>query len=138
MIELACAVLIGMTLHEAAHAWTAARFGDRTAELQGRVSLNPLAHIDPLGTLIVPVGTWLLLGIPAGWGRSVPIRRLLLSRTQYIAVLLAGPGANLWTAALFYTAGLEAGATVNVVLATFNMLPIPPLDGGRILQEVLR
>ncbi len=151
-------VLFAITLHEVAHGWAARYFGDRTAELLGRLSLNPLRHVDPVGTLLVP-GLLLLFGGPLiGWAKPVPVATSALRnpRRSMILVALAGPVANLGMALISCAvlAGIaklpgnatllawlalmaRAGIIVNVVLALFNLLPIPPLDGGRILIGLL-
>ncbi len=153
-------VIFAITLHEAAHGLVAARLGDRTAQLQGRVSLNPLRHIDPVGTLLVPA--LILLASKAaggamlfGWARPVPIvpSNLRSPRRDMGLVAAAGPLANLamalaWGLALklmgvfgsdgeFFPRMAIAGIFVNLALAVLNLVPVPPLDGGRILASLL-
>jgi Zn-dependent protease len=157
------AAVIAITLHEAAHGYAADALGDPTARLLGRVSLNPLRHVDPVGTLLVPgillVSQLLTIGrVEAmfGWARPVPvdIRRLYNPRWGMMWVALAGPAMNVLlafiAALLAHLAGLLDGdwvallyrsvalfMVVNLVLASFNMLPIPPLDGGRVVTALL-
>jgi len=155
-------VLFAITLHEAAHGYVARHFGDLTAYAQGRISLNPLRHIDPVGTILVP-GAILVLstlsGVGAflfGWAKPVPVNFSALRKPrQHMAwVAAAGPGANLvmtlaW-AVLYHVAPLLpeffevplgqmslAGIRVNLVLMFLNLLPILPLDGGRIVASLL-
>lgn len=156
-------VIYAITLHEAAHGYAARHFGDRTAELAGRISLNPLRHVDPVGTVIVPLGILLLSklagagGILFGWARPVPVNfhNLRRPKQDMLWVAAAGPGANLLMA-LFWTAMIKlafaiqassfamplalmgaAGVFINAILMALNLLPVPPLDGGRIAVSLL-
>jgi Zn-dependent protease len=151
-------VLFAITLHEVAHGWMARYLGDRTAEMLGRLSLNPLRHIDPLGTVLLP-GVLLACGFPLfGWARPVPVATGALRRPRraMVMVALAGPAANIlmglmWCGVLAAVLQIRSGQTldnwvvlmaqagikVNAVLVLLNLLPIPPLDGGRVLVGVL-
>ncbi|MBI4022637.1 site-2 protease family protein [Candidatus Berkelbacteria bacterium] len=142
LLALVVALGVGISVHEAAHAFVADLLGDSTAKNQGRVTLNPLAHLDPLGTVLLFVAGF-------GWGRPVPVNPRAFSRPALdeFLVALAGPASNLLTAALLGLAvqwlvppaGLLAGILVitiqiNLFLMLFNLIPIPPLDGSKVLH----
>lgn len=149
-------VLLAITVHEVSHGWVARHFGDQTASMLGRLSLNPLRHIDPVGTVLVPGLMLFLTGFVFGWARPVPVdaRNLRHPRRDMAWVAAAGPFANLcmaltwallaqvggaiggWAGApLVYMA--VAGIFINTILMVLNLLPLPPLDGGRVAVGVL-
>jgi Zn-dependent protease len=148
-------VLFAITLHEAAHGYVARYFGDMTAHAQGRISLNPVRHIDILGTIVVPLAILLLSGgkFLFGWAKPVPVNYSALRkpRRDMAWVAAAGPGANLamalaWALALkvslffpgaFFQEMARAGILVNLVFMFLNLIPILPLDGGRIVASLL-
>lgn len=153
-------VILAITLHEAAHGYVALRLGDPTAKRLGRVTLDPLAHIDPVGTVAVPVGLLLMSaftggGFIFGWAKPVPVNPNYFKNFNrgWMLVALAGPAANLLQAVLwalvlkavvifgitepFFANMAVAGISVNLMLMAFNLIPIPPLDGGRILRGLM-
>lgn len=155
-------VIFAITLHEAAHGYVARMFGDMTATQAGRVTLNPIVHIDLVGTLLVPLGILLLskvMGGPPllfGWAKPVPVNfgRLRRPKQDMLWVALAGPGSNLFMAILWamslrlmFEAGTGVdnfwfqmaviGIQINLVLMALNLFPLPPLDGGRVVYSLL-
>lgn len=163
---MAIPVVLAITLHEAAHGWVAYKLGDPTAKLHGRLTLNPLAHVDPFGTIILPILSYIFAGFIIGSAKPVPVNfhNLRNPKRDMIWVGAAGPGINLamalgcgilFQALILFTAQglsrsnfislillpvmlmLKEGIKWNVVLAIFNLIPIPPLDGSRILVGLL-
>lgn len=156
---MALPLILAVTLHEVAHGWVADKFGDSTARSLGRITLNPLKHIDPVGTVLVPLGMLLLTGFMFGWAKPVPVdfRRLHNPKRDMIWVALAGPGANLlmaiiWSlllvlahnsvhSAQWFALPLLGMAVIGVVanlgLMVLNLLPVPPLDGDRVMVGIL-
>ena len=154
---LALPVLFAITLHEAAHGYVARHFGDLTAYQAGRISLNPLRHIDPIGTVLVPLVMFMSAGFLFGWAKPVPVNfgRLRRPKQDMLWVAIAGPASNLFmailwimvaklalgssggTTAAWFLAMAQAGITINVVLMVLNLIPLPPLDGGRVAVSLL-
>lgn len=146
-------VLGSLTVHEAAHAWSADRLGDPTARMLGRMSLNPIVHIDPIGTILLPLVA-VFSNLPIiGWAKPVPVNvgRLQNPRRDFMLVAAAGPASNLLLASLGAVAirvglgpevltsdsPLVQVVLINVLLAVFNLVPVPPLDGGNVLAGLL-
>ena len=148
-------VLFAITVHETAHGWMALRLGDKTAMMLGRLTLNPFKHIDPLGTILIPGLMYMLAGFMFGWAKPVPVtwQNLKQPKRDMVFVAAAGPMSNLVMALLWALAiriglalgdaGLAlvfmgvAGIFINAILMVLNLLPLPPLDGGRVMTGLL-
>ena len=151
-------VLFAITLHEAAHGWVANKLGDPTARQLGRITMNPIKHIDPVGTIAIPLVLVMLSGFIIGWAKPVPVdmRHFKQPLLDMALVALAGPASNFLMAcgwALMITLSTtvlaetsiaiyllqmgKAGMTINLILMVLNLMPIPPLDGGRVVAGVL-
>jgi len=152
-------LLFAIVMHEVAHGYVALKFGDKTAQVLGRLSLNPLKHIDPIGTVIIPLVLLALGGFIFGWAKPVPINQQNLRNPRFnmVFVALAGPLSNLIMALIWAgiaKAGIaivnngyayllplvymgQAGIFVNIMLFILNIIPLPPLDGGRVISNLL-
>ncbi|MBA3948619.1 MAG: site-2 protease family protein [Acidobacteria bacterium] len=156
-LTLFAVLLVSLSIHEAAHAWAADKLGDPTARLLGRLTFNPIAHIDPIGTLLLP-GIAILTNLPIiGWAKPVPVNLTQLKhpRRDFMYIAAAGPASNLLQALILagaawvmfpsglsldggFAGGLLAqGIFLNVLLALFNLIPVPPLDGGNVIGGLL-
>ncbi len=159
IIIFAVPIIFAITVHEVAHGWVASKLGDQTAKILGRLTLNPIKHMDPIGTVLLPLLMILTMGIAFGWAKPVPIdwRNLRHPRRDMALVAAAGPLANLfmliiWILFLMLASGLaelashmipllvamaEVGIIINIVLIVLNLIPLPPLDGSRIVAAFL-
>jgi Zn-dependent protease len=156
-LALFALLLVSLSIHEAAHAWAADKLGDPTARLLGRLTFNPIAHIDPIGTLLLP-GIAIFTGLPIiGWAKPVPVNlnQLRHPRRDFMYIAAAGPASNLLQALilagaawLMFPGGIDPDASfggmllvqgifLNVLLALFNLIPVPPLDGGNVIGGLL-
>ena len=159
IVLFAIPIIFAITVHEVAHGWVASKLGDQTARMMGRLTLNPLKHMDPVGTVILPLVMIILTPYAFGWAKPVPVdwRNLRHPKRDMALVAIAGPGANLlmlimWVFFLVviesvnflpaYTALLlnnmaGVGIIINIILIVLNLLPLPPLDGSRIVAAFL-
>lgn len=153
LLIYAIPVLFAITVHEVAHGWVANKCGDSTAKSLGRLSLNPIKHVDPVGTIVVPAVLYFSSGFLFGWAKPVPINYNALNSPKrdmsYVAI--AGPASNfimaiLWLASIFLAIEMNSkfllemakiGISINLLLAVLNLLPLPPLDGSRVVSALL-
>ncbi|ABL02123.1 peptidase M50 [Candidatus Ruthia magnifica str. Cm (Calyptogena magnifica)] len=147
-------VLFSITVHETAHGWIASKLGDHSARMMGRLTLNPIKHIDPIGTILVPAFLYLTSGFIFGWAKPVPVNfnALRSPKKDMLWVAIAGPMSNFIMAIIWLVIILlvvnnidsqflidmgQVGVQINLILAVLNLLPLPPLDGGRIVSSLL-
>jgi Zn-dependent protease len=159
IVIYAIPIIFAITVHEVAHGWVASKLGDPTAKMLGRLTLNPIKHMDPIGTVVLPLIMIILTPYAFGWAKPVPVdwRNLRQPRRDMALVAVAGPAANLlmlifWSLFLVFVSSMSAfpaylnqllnamasmGIIINIVLIALNMLPLPPLDGSRIVAAFL-
>ncbi len=153
LLIYAIPVLFAITVHETAHGWMASKLGDHSAKMMGRLTLNPIRHIDLVGTIVVPAFLYFTSGFIFGWAKPVPVNfnALRSPKQNMLWVAIAGPVSNfimaiLWlvivfiainTGSQFLTDMAQVGIQINLLLAVLNLLPLPPLDGGRVVSSLL-
>jgi Zn-dependent protease len=153
LLIYAIPVLFAITVHETAHGWVASLLGDHSARMMGRLTLNPIKHIDPIGTIVVPAFLYFTSGFIFGWAKPVPVNfnALRSPKQDMLWVAIAGPVSNLimaifwllilWLSmnnnSLFLGGMAQVGIQINLLLALLNLLPLPPLDGGRVMSSLL-